>query len=393
MEFLAIIFWLSLAILFYSYIGYGIVVFGLLKMRRLLNSEKDEQKNEELNYEPEVTLLVAAYNERDCIDEKVENSVQLEYPKDKLKIVFITDGSTDGTPDELGKFDRVTVLHEDKRAGKIGAINRAMNFVDTPIVVFSDANTMFNKSAIRELVKHYQHPNVGAVSGEKRIKQMDMDSASGAGEGLYWKYESFLKKLDSDLYSIVGAAGEMFSIRTELFEEVEGDTILDDFIISLRIAEKGFRVVYEPNAYALETPSSSIKEEMKRKVRISAGGFQSIARLKGLLNPLKYGMLSFQYISHRVLRWAVNPFLLVALIPINFALMISFGGIYTTLFGAQIIFYGMTFSNWYFETKNLRIKLLFVPFYFSMMNLAAILGFFRYVRGRQSVLWERASRI
>lgn len=393
MELLVFIFWLSLAILFYSYIGYGIVVFGILKIKRFLNPEKDEPKNEKLNYEPEVTLLVAAYNERDCIDEKVENSLQLDYPEDKLKIVFITDGSTDGTPDELRNFNRVTVLHEDKRAGKIGAINRAMNFVDTPIVVFSNANTMFNKSAIRELVKHYQNPNVGAVSGEKRIKHMDMDSASGAGEGLYWKYESFLKKLDSDLYSIVGAAGEMFSIRTELFEEVEGDTILDDFIISLRIAEKGFRVVYEPDAYALETPSSSIKEEMKRKIRISAGGFQSIVRLKALLNPLKYGMLSFQYISHRVLRWAVDPFLLIALIPINFALMVSFGGIYTTLFGAQIIFYGMTFLNWYFETKNLRFKLLFVPFYFSMMNLAAILGFFRYVRGQQSVLWERASRV
>lgn len=393
MELLAVLFWLSLAILFYSYIGYGIVVFGLLKIKKYLNPEKTELEREDSDFEPEVTLLVAAYNERDCIEEKVENSFELNYPKDKLKIVFITDGSTDGTPDELRKFDRVTVLHEDKRAGKIGAINRAMNFVDTPIVVFSDANTMFNKAAIRELVKHYRHPNVGAVSGEKRIKQMDMDSASGAGEGLYWKYESFLKNLDSDLYSIVGAAGEMFSIRSELFEEVEGDTILDDFIISLRIAEKGFRVVYEPKAYALETPSSSIKEEMKRKVRISAGGFQSIARLKPLLNPLKYGMLSFQYISHRVLRWAVNPFLLIALIPINFALMVGFGGIYTALFWAQVLFYGMTFLNWYFESKNLRIKLLFVPFYFSMMNLAAILGFFRYVRGQQSVLWERASRV
>jgi len=392
MEFIAIFFWASLAILFYSYIGYGVVAFVLVKMKAAFSKDTVNRDDRVDSESPAVTLLVAAYNEKECIAEKVANSFALDYPKDKLKLLFITDGSTDGTPDELRKYERIQVLHEDKRAGKIGAINRAMKFVDTPIVVFSDANTMFNATAIKELVKHYRDPNVGAVSGEKRIKQMGADSSSGAGEGLYWKYESFLKKLDSDLYSIVGAAGEMFSIRTELFEEVERDTILDDFIISLRIAGKGYRVVYEPNAYALETPSASIKEEMKRKVRISAGGFQSIARLKALLNPLKYGMLSFQYISHRVLRWAVDPFLLIALLPANYALMIHRGGLYTVLFWAQILFYGMTLLNWYFETKNIRVKPLFVPFYFSMMNAAAVLGFFRWARGRQSVLWERASR-
>jgi len=392
MELLAIFFWASLAILFYSYIGYGVVAFVLVKMKAAFTPGKTRVQDDSHPEMPAVTLLVAAYNERECITEKVANSFALDYPTDKLKLLFITDGSTDGTPDALRKYERIQVLHEDKRAGKIGAINRAMKFVDTPIVVFSDANTMFNASAIKELVQHYRDPNVGAVSGEKRIHQMGTTSSSGAGEGLYWKYESFLKKLDSDLYSIVGAAGEMFSIRTELFEEVERDTILDDFIISLRIAKRGFRVIYEPNAYALETPSASIKEEMKRKVRISAGGFQSIMRLKALLNPLKYGMLSFQYISHRVLRWAVDPFLLIALLPINVALMIDRGGLYTLLFWAQVLFYAMTVLNWYFESKNIRVKALFVPFYFSMMNAAAVLGFFRWARGRQSVLWERASR-
>lgn len=393
MNLFAIIFWISLAVLFYSYIGYGVVVFFILKMKKFIRKKNQDGDFTNTDFEPEVTLLVAAYNERECIEEKVRNSFELDYPAHKLKLLFITDGSTDGTPEELRKFGRITVLHQEQRAGKIGAINRAMQYVETPIVVFSDANTMFNKSAIRELVKHYQDPDVGAVSGEKRIRQMDSDSVSGAGEGLYWKYESFLKKLDSDLYSVVGAAGEMFSIRSGLFEEVESDTILDDFIISLRIAEKGYRVIYEPNSYAMETPSSSINEEMKRKIRISAGGFQSIVRLKNLLNPFKYGTLSFQYISHRVLRWAVDPFLLVAMIPMNYALMLAFSGIYTLLFGLQMLFYALTFLNWYFETKNIRIKLLFVPFYFSMMNLAAILGFFRYIRGKQSVLWERAQRV
>lgn len=361
----------------------------ILKLKRFIGFS---EYNLTEKFEPEVTLLIAAYNEKDFIPEKVQNCYELEYPKDKLNIVFVTDGSTDGTPDLLKTYDRITVLHKDGRAGKIGAINRAMEYIKSPVVVFSDANTMFNKEAIRKIANHYQDPKIGAVSGEKRINKQQKDAASSAGEGMYWRYESYIKKLDSDLHSIVGAAGEIFSVRTALFETVEPDTILDDFIISLRIAQRGYRVRYEPKANALENASSSISDELKRKTRICAGGFQSIFRLKDLLNPFKYPILSFQYVSHRVLRWAFNPFALVWLIPINYVLMIQIGGIYTLSFLAQMAFYMAALLGWYFENKKIRYKLLFTPFYFSMMNYSAILGLFRFLRGKQSVLWEKASR-
>ena len=165
-------------------------------------------------------------------------------------------------------------------------------------------------------------PNVGAVAGEKRISTEGSEAAAGAGEGLYWKYESFLKKLDTQLYSVVGAAGELFAVRTKLFGEVEKDTLLDDFMVSLRIAADGYRVIYEPDAYASERPSFSIQDEMKRKIRIASGGFQSITRLGFLWNIFKYGLLSFQYVSHRAMRWAVAPFCLPLIFLLNLALII-----------------------------------------------------------------------
>ena len=289
MKTIEILFWLALFIIFYSYLGYGILLFLIIKLRRLFGLKKKYTGNED--YEPEVTLFVAAYNEKDYVDEKVKNSFSLNYPKEKVRHVWVTDGSDDGTPDLLRKYDRVEVYHEDARGGKIGAMNRGMQFVKTPIVIFSDGNTNLGEDSIQEIVNLFKDPKVGCVSGEKRIYQKGADAAAGAGEGLYWKYESTLKKWDAEWYSVVGAAGELFAIRTELWQEVEKDTLLDDFIISLRVAMSGYTIQYNPNAYAIETASANVKEELKRKVRISAGGIQSVVRLAPLLNPFKYGTL------------------------------------------------------------------------------------------------------
>ena len=253
-------------------------------------------------------MFVAAYNEKDYVDAKVKNSFEMQYPREKIHQVWVTDGSNDGTPDILRKFkDKgIEVYHEDARGGKIGAMNRGMQFIKTPIVIFSDGNTMLGKESVQRIVDMFKDPKVGCVSGEKRIFSKDADAAVGS-EGIYWKYESKLKKWDAELYSVVGAAGELFAVRTDLFQEVEKDTLLDDFIISLRIAMKGYTIQYDPEAYAIESASANVQEELKRKIRIAAGGIQSIVRLSPLLNPFKYGTLSFQYISHRVLRWTVAP--------------------------------------------------------------------------------------
>ena len=296
----------------------------------------------------------------------------------------------------LNGYPNTTVHHLDARNGKIGAMNRGMEFVKTPIVIFSDANTNLGKESVRRIVNLFGNPKVGCVSGEKRIINKESDVASGAGEGMYWKYESALKKWDAELYSVVGAAGELFAIRTPLYRRVEKDTLLDDFIISLRVAQDGYTIQYDPEAYAIETASANVKEELKRKVRISAGGIQAIVRLRSLLNVFKYGTLSFQYISHRVLRWTLTPLCLVLLIPVSFILSYNVGvfnvGLYSVLFWLQVLFYCAALLGWFLENRSTRVKALFVPYYFFIMNLSVVLGFFRYMKKSQSVNWERAKR-
>lgn len=391
---LKIIFWTLLFIIVYTYVGYGILLFAIIKFRRFFKIGKKTEID--ASYEPEVTLFIAAYNEKDYVEAKMKNTLSLDYPKDKLNVIWVTDGSDDGTPDLLQGYPNTTVHHLDARNGKIGAMNRGMEFVKTPIVIFSDANTDLGKESIRRIVNLFSNPKVGCVSGEKRIISKESDVASGAGEGLYWKYESTLKKWDAELYSVVGAAGELFAIRTPLYRHVEKDTLLDDFIISLRVAQDGYTIQYDPEAYAIETASANVKEELKRKVRISAGGIQSIVRLSSLLNIFKYGTLSFQYISHRVLRWSLTPLCLVLLIPTLTILAINEGlfsfQLYSILFWLQLLFYAAALLGWFLENRETRVKILFIPYYFFIMNLSVILGFFRYMKKSQSVNWERAKR-
>lgn len=390
---LQVLFWFLVFIVIYTYVGYGIVLYALVKIKRFF---KGGLTKPDPDYEPDVTLFIAAYNERDYVQDKMSNSLALEYPKEKLHIVWVTDGSDDGTPDALKQYQNVTVHHLPERNGKISAMNRGMQFVKTPIVIFSDANTMLGRESIRRIVNLFSNKKVGCVSGEKRIVDKDKDAASGAGEGLYWKYESALKKWDAELYSVVGAAGELFAIRTELYREVEKDTLLDDFIISLRVAQEGYTIQYDPDAYAIETASADVKEELKRKIRISAGGIQSVVRLRSLLNIFKYGTLSFQYISHRVLRWTITPLCLLVLIPVSYVLAYQEGlfnlGLYSSIFWLQCLFYVAALTGWFLENRSTSIKVLFVPYYFFIMNLSVFLGFFRYMKRTQSVNWERAKR-
>jgi biofilm PGA synthesis N-glycosyltransferase PgaC len=383
------LFWIGLLVIFYTYIGYAFVIFILSKLKsqpKSLRSLPDEDL-------PLVTILVAAYNEEQCIEDKITNTLNLGYPKDKLSIFFVTDGSTDNTPDIVKKFHAVKLFHDFQRKGKIHAVNRVMKQVTTPIVIFSDANTLLNTTAVKNLVKHYQDEQVGGVAGEKRIYKNAEDNASGAGEGFYWKYESFLKEKDAAVYSIVGAAGELFSIRTALYEEPAENTIIEDFYLSLSICAKGYRFMYEPEAYALETASASVEEEWKRKVRISAGGFQAMAKLRHLLNPFRYGILTFQYFSHRVLRWTLAPLFLPIVLLTNFWLALTGPALYGALFFLQASFYLLALAGYHYREKKISVKGFFVPYYFMVMNLSVYAGFLRYVKGNQSVVWEKAQRV
>lgn len=382
------LFWAGVLIISYTYVGYGIILWLLTKAGRKFHTPVDYQESEL----PAVTHIVAAYNEEQCIEQKICNSLSLDYPKEKLTLLFVTDGSTDKTSEIVKSFPSVKLFHSPERKGKIHAVNRVMKFVDTPIVIFSDANTMLNKEAFKKIVRHYKDKRVGGVAGEKRIMKKESDDASGAGEGIYWTYESFLKKKDAQLYSIVGAAGELFSIRTELFEEPPSDIIIEDFYLSMKIASRGYRFAYEPDAYAMETASASVSEEWKRKVRICAGGFQAMSRLRHLLNPFRYGVLSFQYISHRVLRWTMAPLFLPVVFLTNLTLALQGLLVYQAILVLQSAFYVLALLGSQLQDKKIRIKGFFVPYYFMIMNLSVYTGFMRFLKGKQSVIWEKARR-
>lgn len=391
---LNLLFWIFFFTLVYAYVGYPLLLYILTSLKKQFFPA---EKNKFPGYEPDVCLFVTAYNEKDFIEQKVENSYQLDYPKNKIQYVWVTDGSEDGTPDLLRNYENLEVYHEPARRGKMHAMNRGMRFVKAPVVIFSDTNTRLNTNAIREIVACFSNPKVGCVAGEKRIVEKDADVAAAAGEGMYWKFESWVKKMDAELNSAVGAVGELFAIRRELFEEVETDTILDDFIISLRIAQKGYKIAYTPNAFAEETASLNVKEELKRKIRIAAGGVQTLFRLKSLLNPFRFGVLSWQYFSHKVLRWTLAPVSLFLLFFINGAILITRESglnvdFYSLFFVVQIFCYSLAIVGWYLENRKLRFKMLFIPYYFVSVNYAAIRGIYRYYRGKQSASWEKSKR-
>jgi len=391
---LEIVFWLGLVLVFYAYLGYGLVLCAVVCLKRAFVRRPNPAKTTAL---PKVTFVVCAYNEEDWIKRKIKNSLALDYPPELIEFCWVTDGSADQTAEIVQTYPypaglRWQLLHQPERRGKIAAFHRAMQQIKTPVVVSTDANTLVNPEALRHLVRHFADPRVGAVAGEKRILMAKKDAANSAGEGIYWKYESLLKKWDAELWSVVGAAGELFAIRTECYEPVPPDTLVEDFYLTMRIAQRGWRVEYEPLAWAAEESSASVAEEMKRKVRIAAGGLQAVWRLAALLNPLRYGLLSFQYISHRVLRWTAAPLLLPILLVINVLLAMEGSFFYQILLLAQVVFYLSAMLGWILEQRKLKVKALFVPYYFCLMNWAMYAGFLRLLRGKQSVLWEKAKR-
>ncbi len=389
---LKFLFYFSFFIVFYSYIGYGILLYLLVKIKVYFLS-RENLRQPDPAFEPEMTLVVAAFNEAGFIEQKIQNCLELDYPAVKLKLIFITDGSDDTTPEIISRYNRILLLHQTERKGKLAAMNRAIGHVETPYVIFSDANALLNLSAIREIVKHYADPKVGAVAGEKKIISGDKDTAVAAGEGIYWKYESFLKKLDSKFYSVVGAAGELFSIQTALFHKLTGDIIIEDFVQSLQLCMAGWLVRYEPNAYATEAASPSMREEQKRKVRIAAGAFQSMVILKSLFNIFRYPALSFQFISHRILRWTLCPVcLIVCFISNIFLVWMNSGQFYIVVLLVQTVFYAMALAGWIFARRNIKMKAFYIPYYFLFMNLSVFQGFYKYIRKKQTAVWEKANR-
>ena len=376
---MATLFWLCMAIVVYTYVGYGIVLYLLVFVKRLATKAKPlaDITDDRL---PEVTLMVCAYNEEDIIAEKMDNTRRLDYPSDRLHLVWVTDGSNDNTNVLLSAYPEVKVIYFPERRGKAAALKHGIKEIDTEIVMMTDANTMLNPEAVREVARLMQDPKVGCVSGEKKVMARSDSDEAAQGEGLYWKYESTLQRLDSELYSAMGAAGELCVIRRQLMTDIPDDTLLDDFIISMEIVKKGYKIAYTSNAYAMEYGSADLHEESKRKRRIAAGGLQSCWRLRSLMNPLRHPVVAFQFVSHRVLRCTITPVCLFALVPLNTLVVLSGEGIvYTIIWILQILFYASA-------AAGVRISK-----YFIFMNLNVFRGM-AYLFNNSTGMWEKAKR-
>ena len=380
-------------LVFYTYIGYGMLLWVLVKMKRFVKGKAVKAAlpaDEDL---PHVTFMVCAYNEQDVVDMKMENTLQFDYPHDKLHIMWVTDGSTDATNDRLSRYPGVEIVFSPERKGKTAALNHGISMVKTDLTIMTDANTMVNPEAVREIVRCFQDPQVACVAGEKRVMARHEGQAAAEGEGLYWKYESALKKMDSELYSAMGAAGELNAIRTRLYQPMPENALLDDFVMSMRMVDQGYRIAYSPDAYAMEYGSADLNEESKRKRRIAAGGLQSIWWLRSMMNPLRNPMVAFQFLSHRVLRWSITPVALLALIPLNVALvMMKAGTVYNIIWALQLLFYLAAFIAWIMERQGRKNKLLYVPYYFLFMNLNVFKGMKYLCSHQSSGAWEKAKR-
>lgn len=380
---------MCLVVILYTYLGYGLLMAIVGRLKKPVEIPGRNQVDW-----PMVTVLIPAYNEAQVLGAKIRNTLELNYPRNAFEVLVITDGSNDGSQDIVKAFPQVKLIHNVQRLGKAEAINTAMQFIVNPIVVLTDANTLINPNSLKLLVIHYKDPLIGAVSGEKRVMVTAGSGVEEKGEGLYWRYESFLKKNDALAGTLVGAAGELFSFRRQLFDPLEADTLLDDFIISLRICEKGFKVAYVPEAWALERGSPGIREEQARKVRIATGGFQAMKRMPALLHFNKHPLLSFQYLSHRVLRWTAAPISMPAVLASNLFLVIfEAGGWYKFTLIIQCLFYALACLGWLGARNNTKWPLVFIPYYFVFMNWAVFLGWVNFIRFKQSGTWEKASRL
>ena len=384
MELLRITFWIAIWLVLYAYVLYPMIVWVIF----LLKFKQDKDTNNQTAVLPSVTLLVAAYNEADCLEEKLINSIAIDYPADQLQIWVVTDGSTDESVSIVGKFSRIQLFHQTERRGKIQAIQRVMELVQTELVVFSDANALLNRDSLRMLAAAFANTSVGAVAGEKRVVD---GSNEFTGESVYWQYESLIKKWEGVLYSVTGPAGEIYAVRKELFKPVPEDTLSDDLHISWRIIAQGFRMVYVADAYSTEQSLPNIRQSFSRRVRVAAGSVQALMRLMWYADDHWKPVFWWEVISHRLLRTLVVPYLILLIGCLN-VWLINAGDLYVILLAIQTYGYLATWFYWVKSASQKQPVWISLPAFFILVHIAMIIGAWSLWLGKQTVLWKTYPR-
>lgn len=376
------LFWGSILLVVYAYIGYPLITFII---SLFVNNKVKADK-----IEPKVSLLITAYNEEKDIENKLKNSLALEYPKDKFEIIVASDGSTDSTDSIVKSYEhndagvRVVLHRVEGRLGKTAAQNSAVNVCNGDIVVFSDAASMYDTKAIRSLVRNYADPQVGAVSGMYNYKNENKSSV-GFGTILFWELENFIKSRQTRVRTITGCCGCIYSVRKDLYTPLPPQ-IISDLVEPLTVLQKGYRIVFEPEALALEETAGVAKEEFNMRIRVIVRGMNGMLFVKKLLNPSKFPFESFQLISHKILRWMVPIFAIIAFL--SNAALINHHWFYSLVFLGQIAFYLLAIAGYYMEEKGVHKIIFYLPLYFCIVNLASLISIFKVMKKENIVVWQ-----
>lgn len=380
------LFWTALFLIGFSYIGYPLVIWMLARNKSTQQNSK-EQEPIDTSSLPRVSIIIAAYREEAVILERLNNLARLDYPSSKLEILIGCDGNEDLTGELVNAYgnDQIRLIQFEQRRGKASVLNDCVPQASGEILVFSDANTNMDPQCLKQMVRHFQEESTGCVCGQLVLE----DSETGKNvDGLYWKYENFLKHCETRLGAVLGVNGALYALKKSLYQPIPADTIIDDFLIGMRVHLAEQRLIYDETAFAVEESATSVQAEFKRRIRIGTGAFQSLKHLKGLLHP-RYGTIAFAFWSHKLLRWFCPVFMGLAFLCNLFLLNQP---LYQATLSLQILFYASAFIGMKLDGSSRLLKLCRVPGMFVQMNLALGIGLFRFLFTRQSGIWERTER-
>ena len=383
----ACLFWVCAGLVVYAYLGYPMLLSVCARVFGKAHHAPTAATDASL---PFVSVLIAAYNEQDVIADRIDNLLQTDYPADRFEIVVASDGSDDATADIVRRCNdsRVRLLDYRTRRGKAAVLNSAFQELRGEFVVMSDANTFNDRHAVRRLVRWFEDPSVGVVCGRLVLT----DPATGRNvDSLYWQYETFLKKNESELGALLGANGAIYAIRRSIYTGIRANTAVDDFVIPLLAKmRQDCRLVYDHEALAYEETPAQVSDEFRRRTRIGAGGYQSLSVLHPLLHP-RHGWIAFSFWSHKILRWTCPFFMLGALV--SSAALINDAPVYALAFSLQLVGYSAaTVGHFLPGNRSIGIRVARLTTMFASMNLALLVGFWMWAAGRQGGVWQRTAR-
>ncbi len=373
-----VVFLVSMAALFYTYIGYPILVY---LVSRLFPKSIDKKA-----FEPKVTVLITAYNEELSIRTKLENTLKIDYPIEKLEILVASDGSDDKTDDIVKDFASrgVKLFHQSGRRGKTYTQNKAVEEAAGEIILFSDATTMYQENVLREMLPNFADKGIGCVAG-KLLYVNQTNSDVGKGAKSYWNYETFIKESESGACSLIGVSGCLYAVRKSAYQPMYPEAC-SDFLICSIVYSQGLRTIYEPNALCTEETNQKTDMEMRMRVRVISQTFTDLWRNMGMMNPFQNGFYAIELISHKLFRYAV-PLFLLAVFSSSVVLAFSFK-FFILVIGLQVALYAMAFVGLILEKMNLRTGVFAIPLYFVLTNSASVIGFYKFLTGERYAAWE-----